>query len=905
MRKIIYVCNRYCSKPILIMKKITLLLFFVLPMISFGQDNSQKIKTYLNENMVSLGLTKNDISDIAIQSEAQGSGTGITTAYVSQRVAQTEVYGTQSIFLIKDGKITSAEVYFVPNALSKTNAVQPSMTASQTLSSLYGSLQIAGANFNVIETISNKKLSFSDGIQQDPISAKLVYHITENGNLVLAWKLQFYSPKDHNLYDFRVDASNGNVLAKDNLTVSCSFEKPHSHEAKGFNFDTTFYNNTTSMLQANAGSYRVIPYNYVSPDHSPFQLITNPDNALASPYGWHDTNGVVGPEFTITKGNNVTAQEDADGNNGTGVSPDGGATLNFDYPYGGTNVQPSTYLPAATTNLFYMNNIMHDVWYQYGFNEANANFQKNNYGRGGIVTFLGDPVNADAQDGSTASTPSLNNANFSTPQDGGSPRMQMFLWNVSPSPLRIISPAAIAGPMSIADNSFAPGHVDLPLNPNAIETDLVLYNDGTPDIGQTDNADACGPAVNASALAGKVALIRRSTAEALGGTPCAFAEKVKNAQNAGAVAVIIVNNVGGNVLIGMSGADATITIPAVCVTQDSGEDLIARVKAGTVIVKLQRTSYVNSDGDFDNGIIGHEYGHGISNRLIGGGTAGCMQNYENMGEGWSDWFSLMMQIKAGDTGDMPRAIATFAVSQAVNGGGIRTYQYSTDMSINPITLSHGTVAYDAQGGYRYAVGETWASVLWDLSWAYINKYGFDPNIYTGAGGNNKVMRLVLDALKLTACNQSSIISGRDKLIAADQATTGGADYCLITEVFARRGMGLNASSGSAAVTTDQVQDFTPFPAGPNCTLAKTSFEQKDMFRVYPNPSNGIFNIRIAEYVGKVNFQVTDLNGRVVFESNTANFELEKSLDLNGLQSGMYLLKIATPEASHVQKIIKK
>jgi hypothetical protein len=69
-----------------------------------------------------------------------------------------------------------------------------------------------------------------------------------------------------------------------------------------------------------------------------------------------------------------------------------------------------------------MNNIMHDVWYQYGFNELNGNFQENNYQRGG---FDGDFVNAEAQDGSLAETVSLNNANFST-RDGNKGRMQMF-----------------------------------------------------------------------------------------------------------------------------------------------------------------------------------------------------------------------------------------------------------------------------------------------------------------------------------------------------------------------------------------------------------------------------------------------------------------------------------------------
>jgi len=55
--------------------------------------------------------------------------------------------------------------------------------------------------------------------------------------------------------------------------------------------------------------------------------------------------------------------------------------------------------------------LVHDVWYQYGFDEASGNFQSNNYGRGGTA---GDYVQADAQDGG-----GTNNANFSTPTDGG------------------------------------------------------------------------------------------------------------------------------------------------------------------------------------------------------------------------------------------------------------------------------------------------------------------------------------------------------------------------------------------------------------------------------------------------------------------------------------------------------
>ena len=88
-----------------------------------------------------------------------------------------------------------------------------------------------------------------------------------------------------------------------------------------------------------------------------------------------------------------------------GTDPDGGAGLDFDFPLDLTR-RPFDSQPAFVTNLFYWNNVMHDVAYNYGFNEAAGNFQVNNYGKGGLGS---DDVRAEAQDGS-----GRNNANFGT-----------------------------------------------------------------------------------------------------------------------------------------------------------------------------------------------------------------------------------------------------------------------------------------------------------------------------------------------------------------------------------------------------------------------------------------------------------------------------------------------------------
>ena len=260
----------------------------------------------------------------------------------------------------------------------------------------------------------------------------------------------------------------------------------------------------------------------------------------------------------------------------------------------------------------------------------------------------------------------------------------------------IESPASIAGAYTISDNGFSPGHIAAPVSPG-LTRNLVLYNDATP-----DNSDACTVATNAAALNGNIAVIRRGT--------CAFVLKAKAAQNAGAVAVIIVNNVSG-AAPGMSGADGTITIPVVSVSQTDGEAIIAAMANGAVTVNGNLTApasvFVNSDGDFDNGIVAHEYGHGISSRLSGNCLSGST---EQMGEGWSDWFWLMLQIKATDNGTESKGIGTFATQQPTTGVGIRTYPYSTDRAKNPFTFASSNTQVAPHG-----IGSVWCTILWDLT----------------------------------------------------------------------------------------------------------------------------------------------------------------------------------------------
>lgn len=922
------------------MKKITLLTTFLFSLVAVSQTTQQKIQSYLDANVARFGITKQDASDWQIESEVPGAGTGITSIHFTQKHQGIPVFNAQSVAWVKNNQVINVVNNFQNGVAARVNTTTPTLTVLQGISNAYAKLGITqNPTFSIAETKNSKSFMLSDGLNEDLITAKLVYQTMPNNSLKLAWYYQFYTPDGKNLWDLRIDAINGSILEKKDLVISCAFganHRYHNHDThkaeKNFSFENKAFKSSNSLV-ATPGTYRVIPFNYTSPNHSPFELITTEGDALASPNGWHDANTIGGTnaslKFTYSRGNNVLAQDDIDANNGNGTRAEGGASLNFDFAPGATSSIPSTYLSSSLTNLFYMNNIMHDVWYQYGFTEVAGNFQQNNLGRGGATSATGDYVLADGQDGianaetlppfTATNVQNRNNANFSTPNDAVRPRMQMFMWNDGAplvNYLNVNSPSSIAGPKPAKDNSFeGTDHIPVPIAPAGITSDLALYTNVPVNVGQNPNS-ACQSATNPFDLDGKIVLIKR------GG--CFFKDKVKNAQNAGAVAVIIADSLsqshyeslgaGLPFVIGMTSTGLNdITIPAISITKDLGDELIAQLALGTVNVTVQDpgNSYLFSDGSYDNGIVGHEYGHGISNKLIGGPTnSSCMTNLEQMGEGWSDWFSLMMQIKAGDTGVDQKPIGTYAINQPNNGNGLRgapydtAYPYSTDMALNPVTLNNSNNPDNTNSGYRYTIGNVWASVMWDLTWAYIEKYGYDSNIYTGTGGNNKVMKLALDALKLQACNTASFTSTRDNLFAADQATTGGQDYCLIAEVFRRRGVGLNATSGDANNSADQVEDFTAFPAGPNCTLAVDYFNNEGMINVSPNPSNGVFNVRINKFSGKVTMQVVDINGRVVLSQTDADFNNEATINLSQFQSGIYILKVNANNLNYTEKLIK-
>ena len=142
--------------------------------------------------------------------------------------------------------------------------------------------------------------------------------------------------------------------------------------------------------------------------------------------------------------------------------------------------------------------------------------------------------------------------------------------------LRVNAPAPVAGNYAVGTADFGP-HVTV-LGTNAGVT-------------QAAPADACSSLANAAAMSGRVALIDR------GG--CSFVVKVKNAQNAGAIGVIMVNNVSSPAVIQMGGGDAAITIPSLMISLADGNSLKSQLGAGlnaTLLLDPSTLSGVDSQG---------------------------------------------------------------------------------------------------------------------------------------------------------------------------------------------------------------------------------------------------------------------------------------------------------------------
>ncbi len=824
---------------------------------SFAQTDTELIQRYFQ--------TQSNTSEYEIQSTSSSLAANTHHVYVRQTHQHIPVLNAVGIFTISNHQISRAKVNFTTNwTLEQSFEGTNERTV---LEQLLNQLGLATADLQFINQSEKGSQYTLHSSCADPIFIRKGFQLN-NQSLVAVFETSIRPKNSDHWWSLRVNAHTGEIIFKNDWNSHCSFdacsEQSHQHSMQAI---------LAPPPPPGSDQYRVYALPLEGPNHGNRSLLINPSDAIYSPFGWHDDNGTLGDEYTITRGNNVWASDDIDNDDVPGYSPDGSSVLNFDFAYDSL-VGVEGNLDAVITNLFYMNNMMHDIWSYYGFDEASGNFQNTNYSGNGAGN---DFVFADAQDGS-----GTNNANFGTPPDGQNPRMQMYLWTSAnvPNLLTINSPSAIQGVYSASTAGFGAPIPTVPLT-----EDIILVEDGG-----TDPTDGCDVITNGAALNGKIALVRRGN--------CTFVTKVQACQDLGAVAVIVMNNQNGSPIT-MGGSSATITIPSIMVSNTDGDLFVNEINnAQTVNGTLSDPGDLTAtDSDFDNGVIAHEYGHGISNRLVGGASnTDCLYNAEQMGEGWSDWLGLMLTIQPGDVATQPRGMATYLINEPTTGTGIRPAPYSTDFALNDYTYGNTN---SSQLSMPHGIGFVWASMLWDLNWALIDQFGFDPNVKTGTGGNNIAMRLVIEGMKLTPCGPG-FVDARDAIIQADQDLYNGDHVCLLWEVFAKRGLGFSASQGDPDNRSDQMEAFD-LPVSCDSTQGLVTNSQQPI-TIYPNPSSGKVVLKSDSTIEILDITVYDITGEIVYVGS--NYNNSNSIDLGFLQSGTYFFKVTTSSTTEIVKWMK-
>jgi hypothetical protein len=890
------------------------------------------------------GLKLADVSNPVV-TDSYTEANGITHTYLQQRVNGLAVHNAPgAVHTDASGKVVSSYQFFVADAAQKAAPATPALTAEQAVTAAAVALGLprpVGLE-RVVEARPADGVVFNrGGISEENIPVRLLYENVD-GKLVLVWGVTIAALDQQHYWFARIDAQSGRLVSKNDYTVSetttfrqhATTAQLQRQQAFAFASAGAYVPQQVASPQSTTGAARSLTVVAV-PGENPIQtprtsVPLSSVNRTYSPYGWQVAEGLAPANFFadsysllssgkyLTRGNNVAAYDDysptitpsGNGNAASSTnSPDGGANLDFDFPLVQTNgPRDANNLAAGITNLFYWNNINHDVMMAHGFDEASGNFQYKN------ITGVGagnDFVRAEAQDGS-----GRNNANFSTPNDGSSGRMQMYLFDNTPAnTLTVTGAASVAGTYPFAAVSFGPTLTKKPLAGK-----LVLVNDGV----SSDNGNhgCASPFVNAAAVAGNIAFIQRGGCPQLTTlNPRAnnqFAPKVKRAQANGATAVIVFDSLATTGLTNFGGADTVgIRIPAIFISGANGFAIRNAILAGNTI-NVSAALGADLDGSFDSGVMSHEFGHGVSNRLTGGpNNSSCLNSAngnQTMGEGWSDFFGLWLTTKPGDIGSTPRYVGTYDNAAPITGPGFRRQPYSTNMALNTYTyaqLSAG--ASPLQYVETHDVGEVWTTVLWDLNWQFIYKYGYNANFYAKTGGNNVALQLVLDGCKLQVCNPG-FLDGRDAILKADSLNNRGANASLIWAVFARRGMGYSAvqgprtGAGGAPTSTGSVAGFdVPPTATPIVLSTNNGLAASSALEAYPNPAQGLLTVR-TQLGSAAPIQVTmlDLLGKtVVAPTSVPVAKMQQSgveLNTSGLASGIYVVRVTTTDGIYTTKV---
>ena len=282
------------------------------------------------------------------------------------------------------------------------------------------------------------------------------------------------------------------------------------------------------------------------------------------------------------------------------------------------------------------------------------------------------------------------------------------------------------------------------------------------------------------------------------------------------------------------------------------------------------------DGDYDAGVIGHEYGHMVENRMIGKGGNRSGFAAGSMGEASGDLLSTERLLEYGFTptdGENKYATGTYATGNKLRG--IRNYAPnfpatgafptpSTYPQVDP--LNYSDVGYDLTGPEVHADGEIWVAINWELRQALADKYAAsypedDQALQAQCAdgtlpvdrcpGNRRWIQLYLDSYLLMP-TAPTFIDARNAILAADTMRFGGANQDALWTAFAKRGLGRNAAGTNGSGRTAGVEsDTNPLPdfEAPGTGNATVTFTATDR-------ANAANAVKARVYVGHYEARVS-------------------------------------------------
>lgn len=367
--------------------------------------------------------------------------------------------------------------------------------------------------------------------------------------------------------------------------------------------------------------------------------------------------------------------------------------------------------------------------------------------------------------------------------------------------------------------------------------------------------------------------------------------------------------------------------------------LTSVIETGTFPLLLIRTNenLVFTWGNYFNGLgspqqnnlpltIGNDNGIYMGVMVNSTITAGT-DTITNPGPGSTNYTDAILKVNDSGNGVWIKSVTTntFALAMLNNPDGSGVFCGGEIVGFQPINLGSTTI--------NYTNGNSFITKI-DYDGVFQNSFAFvsGPGSYVRSLATNNIGdfyaggKLKSTTIPTFSCIPREAHSGFymakfteepdaaptpsisviDNTLTASPVFTGNIQWFLNGEAIT----GANAQTYNATQIGNYAVTYALIPA---CISSSTVFNlttlgivknNKNALSIHPNPSNGIFNIKTNNPIEKATLSVSDLNGRIVHQTNVETLE-NQSLDLNLLKNGMYILTISNKNYKYSQKIIKQ